>query len=217
MSDINTPYRHREFFTPKIAPFDTAATLMWPTLVGTFLRPIIESFPDMTYWFCDHGNDFQFCFAHKDCEPIEKAIEDQLKEYKTTEMKDRARNETVGTAFLGERWIAKNKIGDDALASKRSRLVFGFLHSTSALYFDGLVADGRHWKVEKNDDALQNPEGSGFESLLHLLCNITQVPTPIYDFELGGQRGLQTSFVIGHLAHKARLPTTLHRKISVQF
>ncbi len=171
----------------------------------------------MPYWFCDHGADFQFCFAHKDYKKVEEVIEAQKKTYRTTTKIPPTDGAIVGAAFRGERWLAKNKMGDDVLASKRSQLVFGFLHSTSALYFDGLVQDGAHWKAEKNDDAAQNPEGSGFESLLHLLCNVTQVPTPIYDFELGGQRGLQTLFAISHLAHKARLQATLHRKIAVQF
>ena len=217
MSDIATPYRHHEFYTPAVAPFDTAGTLLWPTLVGAFLRPIIESFPDMPYWFCNHGADFQFCFAHKDYTKVEEVIETQKKTYQTTTKIPPSDGATVGTAFRGERWLTKSKMGDDLLASKRSQLVFGFLYSTSALYFNGLVQDGAHWKSEKNDDATQNPEGSGFESLLHLLCNITQVPTLIYDFELGGQRGLQTSFAISHLAHQARLQATLHRKIAVQF
>ncbi len=216
MSDIATPYRHHELYTPVVAPFDTAGTLLWPTLVGTFLRPIIESFPNMPYWFCNHGTDFQFCFAYKDYKKVEEVIEAQKKTYQTTTKIQPVEGATVGTAFRGERWLAKNKMDDGVLASKRAQLVFGFLHSTSALYFDGLVQDGVHWKAEKNDDE-QNPEGSGFESLLHLLSNITQVPTPIYEFELGSHRGLQTLFVISHLAHEVGLEPKLHKNILVQF
>jgi len=171
----------------------------------------------MVYWFCNHGSDFQFCFAHQDYKKIEEKIEDQKRNFKTSSKVLPKENMTIGMEFRGKRWISEGKKGIESLEARRSQLVLNFLHSISALYFDGLVQEGLYWKPERNDDTTQNPEGSGFESLLHLLCNITQVPTIIYDFELGGQRGLQTSIVISHLSHMARLQPTLHRKIPVQF
>jgi len=179
MSDIATQYRHREFRTPTVAPFDKAGTLLWPTLVGTFLRPVIESAPDMSYWFCNHGTDFQFCFAHNDISKTDKLLDEQLKKYATTEIADRSKTQTIGTAFLGERWIAKSKINCDMPAARRSKLIFYFLHATSALFLDSIVQVGDYWGVERLVDAAENPKsenplGNGFESLLHLVSNISQ-------------------------------------------
>ena len=178
MSSISTPYRHHEFFTPQVAPFDTAGPLLWPTLVGAFLRPIIET-TDMTYWFCNHGADFQFCFAHQDYERIEKVIESQKQAYQTTSKTSPKDGATIGTAFRGTRWMAQSKIDDDALAGKRSVSVLAFLHATSALYLDSIVPDGAYWKLESNSDQ-QNPLGNNFESLLHLVSNISQAQFDVH-------------------------------------
>ena len=186
MSDITTPYRHHEFHTPKIAPFNSAGTLLWPTLVGTFLRPIIESAPDMLYWFCNHGADFQFCFAHADYKKVEVVIEAQKKTFQTTNKVPPAEGATIGTAFRGDRWIAKTKIDCDAPAARRSKLVLQFLHSTSALYLDSIVQVGDYWGVERLVDAAENPKsenplGNGFESLMHLVSNISQAQFVLLD------------------------------------
>jgi hypothetical protein len=38
---------------------------------------------------------------------------------------------------------------------------------------DQLVKEGPYWKIEKNEDS-QNPLGNSFESLIHLVSNISQ-------------------------------------------
>ncbi|MBI3418297.1 MAG: hypothetical protein HY043_23655 [Verrucomicrobia bacterium] len=138
MSDITTPYRHHEFFTPKVAPFDTAGPLLWSTLVGIFLHPIIETV-DMVYWFCNHGADFQFCFAHRDYKKIEEVIEAQKKAFQTTTKVAPTDGATIGTAFRGPRWIAQKKIDDESIAAKRSELVlalrFDESHRTPESYY----------------------------------------------------------------------------------
>lgn len=37
-------------------------------------------------------------------------------------------------------------------------------------------AQGR-WQLEQNEDKKENPEGSFFQSVHHLFCNATNVPT----------------------------------------
>jgi hypothetical protein len=146
MRGSSTPYRHHEFYTPKISPFDTAGNFIWPTLVGTFLRPIIESAPDMKYWFCNHGVDFQICFAHKEYEKIELVIEEQKKKFSTTSKVLPTEGATIGTAFRGARWISADKIGNEDLEARRSGLVLDHLHSISELFLDSLVMDGIYWR-----------------------------------------------------------------------
>src|SRR6266478_449949 len=99
--DIDTTYRHHEFYTPTIAPFDTAGPLLWPTVVAIFLRPIVAS-ADMVYWFCNHGADFQFCFAHTDYGKIEEVIEAQKQTFQTATKTEPTDGETVGRAFRGK-------------------------------------------------------------------------------------------------------------------
>jgi hypothetical protein len=56
------------------------------------------------------------------------------------------------------------------------------------LVIDALVgpnSQGRY-RLESNDDLLQNPRGSTFQSLLHMFCNITSVPTDVYVFHKAG-------------------------------
>jgi hypothetical protein len=163
-----------------VAPFDTAGLFLWPTLVGTFLGPVIESVPELPYWFCNHGSDFQFCFAHEDYEQVEETIEAQKQAFQTTTKVPPTDGATIATAFRGSRWIAQAKIEDNAAAVRRSQLVFTFLHSTSALFYDALIQEGAHWRLEPNGDQ-ENPLGNNFESLLHLVSNISQAQ---FDFQI---------------------------------
>ena len=67
-------------------------------------------------------------------------------------------------------------------AEQRGILATTFYWITSKLVIDALVgpdAQGR-FRMERNDDLAQNPRGSTFQSLLHLYCNITNVPTDVY-------------------------------------
>ena len=62
--------------------------------------------------------------------------------------------------------------------ASRAKLVTQLYQSISKLVLDALVseANGR-FHLEKNDDRGQNPHRSTFETLHHLFCNITAVPT----------------------------------------
>lgn len=66
----------------------------------------------------------------------------------------------------------------DAKRQRRAGLVIAYFMSVSKLFLDYLVgpdADNR-WRLEDNDDTLQNPERNAFQSLHHMFCNITEVP-----------------------------------------
>jgi hypothetical protein len=69
-------------------------------------------------------------------------------------------------------------------SEQRAILVISYFMSISKLVIDALAgpdAQGR-FHLESNDDNVQNPRGSTFQSLLHLFCNITNVPTDVYVF-----------------------------------
>jgi hypothetical protein len=66
-------------------------------------------------------------------------------------------------------------------AEQRANLTTSFYCSISKLVIDALVGldELRRFRMETNDDSIQNPRGSTFQSLLHLFCNITNVPTDV--------------------------------------
>jgi len=67
-------------------------------------------------------------------------------------------------------------------AEQRAELTVGFYWITSKLVMDALVGPNERgrFQLETSDDTIQNPRGSTFQSLLHLFCNITSVPTDVY-------------------------------------
>jgi hypothetical protein len=173
------PYRFHEFNTPTHAPFNNLP-LLWFTIVGEFLAPIVKDEKDLLYWFCFHGNDFQLCFVADDHKKIEGKIEAQKEKLgitsKTTPT-DNARIEFAGNS----RFIAKDKIGKIDAEDRRAELVLRLLHSTCELLLDQLVKDGGYWRLEKNEDN-QNPLKNSFESILHLISNMSQAE---FEVELG--------------------------------
>lgn len=75
-------------------------------------------------------------------------------------------------------------------SERRANLIINYLTSISKLILDALVGpDGQgRYQLESNDDHLQNPRGSTFQSLLHLFCNMTNCPTDVYVFQNTQQR-----------------------------
>lgn len=64
----------------------------------------------------------------------------------------------------------------DRSAEERALLVLRYLHAVAELICDNLQQspDG-YWSLEQSRNR-ENPNGSNFESLHHLFCNMTQVP-----------------------------------------
>jgi hypothetical protein len=86
--------------------------------------------------------------------------------------------DTGNNRFLGTENRQPNR------AERRAILAIHFYMAASRLVIDALVGpnDQGRYRLETNDDHLQNPRGSTFQSLLHLFCNITNVPTDVYVF-----------------------------------
>ena len=89
-------------------------------------------------------------------------------------------------------WIQYNPIEDvggdrfirnDAELSERTeraRLIVSFVDITIRLMLHSLSKDeSGHWVTEPNMIPQQNPKGSMFESIRHLFCNATAVPTTV--------------------------------------
>ena len=73
-------------------------------------------------------------------------------------------------------------------AQRRAELVTRFYMATCRLMLDALIGpdENGRYRSETNDDLDQNPRGSSFQSLHHLYCNITGVPTDVYVFQKKG-------------------------------
>jgi hypothetical protein len=69
-------------------------------------------------------------------------------------------------------------------SAQRAGLAVAFYCAISRLVVDAIVGPDDHgrFRMETNDDLMQNPRRSTFQSFLHLFCNITSVPTDVYVF-----------------------------------
>lgn len=76
----------------------------------------------------------------------------------------------------GDRFVGEDR--SDVRRQIRAELVVAFCTAVSRLTLDCLRGPGRkgRYRLEENDSP-QNPYGSSFESLHHLFCNMTDVPT----------------------------------------
>ncbi len=82
---------------------------------------------------------------------------------------------------LGDRRFLGPENQQPGRGEMRADLVVRFLMAVSRLVIDALVGpDGNdRYHIESNEDAANNPQGSVFQSLFHLFCNITDAPTAV--------------------------------------
>jgi hypothetical protein len=88
------------------------------------------------------------------------------------------RGEEKNLTLLGDlghdRFLARDR--KDKKPEDRALLVLRYLHAVAELVCDNLKkGDDGYWTLEQSMNR-ENPNGSNFESLHHLLCNMTQVP-----------------------------------------
>jgi hypothetical protein len=198
-----TPYLFFEIWVPKRAPYSgprndkdrLAESYSWPSIVGDFVKPLVERWPDSLWWQVQEGPFYQVCVApwtrwsplHEDPERYAKEVERSVRAHcKTTGFRmKRLLRGTLGTALAGDRW---NRCSYDLCRSKeeaqrqeaRSVLLVQTMDRVCRLYMDTLVKvphrrvkrgqPTHHWVTEVNGSR-QNPHGNIFESLMHLLAN----------------------------------------------
>ena len=89
--------------------------------------------------------------------------------------------------LAAEQLSANSATSSQTLRGQRAERVAQFLYQTLLLAMDALVQDGTGWRFEKNQDQ-ENSTGSTFQSIVHLVCNLTQarshavVSTPAGNF-----------------------------------
>ena len=203
-------YRQTRIFAPLAAPFDTS---LWAeTVLGAIIAPAIPQTQNLEwFWFSryvctaladagdcdihgipqgflDHQNQFfrSIRFRYSITEEARQAFEDRIQSQIAnhgcwiSDFRDYPFLEDLG----GDRHIGGERT--DVRRQRRAQLVAKLYQAISELVIDALVGpdeQGRY-RAEHNDNS-QNPLGSSFESLHHLFCNITDVPTRVLISQMG--------------------------------
>jgi hypothetical protein len=181
------------------------------TLIGRVIRPLTDEFKNQIVWFWFS----RYATGPQDLDPwdfdpipVEYAgglyrslrfrlniQDDFLKEFKRTAEQLIARyqywisgfreypavEDTGRDRFLG----IENRI--PGRAEQRSLLINNLYFAISQLVIDAVVGPDEQdrYRLEQND-APENPHGSTSQSILHLFCNITNVPTEVKVFVKDG-------------------------------
>jgi len=166
-------------------PYDQPAyrALTW---VGQFVKPIVEKQLHDHYWFSFYGDHAKLRIwttsdKHDALVPeIEKLLENPALSQR---LDATGQPVEVGLTLVddlgSDRFRPRDCSPDRQL--ERAIKILTVLHSLCDLVIHSLQAtqDG-HCFIEGNDNHIQNPDGSFFQSLHHFFCMVTQVPTSVW-------------------------------------
>jgi hypothetical protein len=210
---------HLEF--PAHAPFDTKN--WFETFVGQFVKPLIATGLVKQYWFTRYGNDqrreIRLRLLTDDFAALNPTIKKQIGKFNFTDLNDEPDATVIGT-FGNDR--VNSPDSPNPSADARGQLLFNVHHAISAVFTDTLIGpDGSgYFRQEKNMNH-DNPHGSIFETVHHLLCNATDVVTEVEMLQLGEnqlvlQSPLYASYTKDDLT-KRNIPYSTLGKIRVRF
>jgi hypothetical protein len=151
-------------------PFDRPE-FRWQSFVGEFVIPIVQLQLHKHYWFSYYGGNAKFRIVADDSDRLQEAIIKQISDLQLVDEGDE--NGLTLSGDLGtDRFLSSDR--RDKISDDRALLVIKYLNSICDLYIDNLIkkADG-YWELERSNNN-ENPLGNNFESLAHLLANITQ-------------------------------------------
>ena len=153
----------------------------WQSFLGEFAKPIAEKFPDLLFWSSYYYSAAKFR-VESDSEEVHKFIEQKIKDTGLLFNPDEEKNDTLVGDLGAARFIDQN-LGAEAV-QRRADLVLKFLCATARLYSDGLVkVNATHWEYRLTPSD-QNPLGNNFESLAHLVANVSR-----FEFDVFAQMG----------------------------
>jgi len=202
-------------------PFDRDPETTWNSFLGEFVKPIAERFPDLLFWSSFYDDHAAFR-VHSDSEDAQRFIEDKIASAPLIFDPQ----EEIGVTLLldlGHPRFVNHSLGGEAI-QRRADLTLSFLCSTTRLYLDGLILDGKgYWSYQITKDD-QNPEGHNFQSVHHLFCNISRVPTMIQEVHIPTKNGLlkeiQSPFAVFQLIDRMwdrTIPCTVSNPQRVHF
>jgi hypothetical protein len=206
-------YYFSHFDIPTATPPYNEQSKVWPSTIGNFVKPVIEQFPGLKYWFSFYGDYVQFAAYTDRFDDLDAALKAQAEKKGFKQGRPPESTDTLEGDCAREKFVtdpAKDK-------TKRALLVLDYLHAISALYVDTLVEKEGFWEVERNTDQ-NNPDGVTFQAFHHMLCNIAQVPTPVWEAQIVGVGYLESRFGLGCIAAERKTnQIVLNRRHDVHF
>lgn len=159
-------------YDPQQIPWDSQQYRLY-TFWGNVVLPVANEQPRSLLWATHYnGQSHHFEFRIDTEQP--DATNDRVRELcsKWHLKYDDKKIESDLKGNLGHsRFLAAEQM--DKSDTDRALLVLKYLDSISRLVVDQLVSvDDNYWRLEKNTDR-ENPLNNGFESLAHLLANMT--------------------------------------------
>ena len=164
-------YSHVLHF-PMKKPFDRPELAYW-SFLGELVLPVIRLGLHRHFWFTNYGNFARFRVYTDKYDKIRPTLEnlrDGLGLVDHGEEKALTLVDDLGS----DRFLARART--DKQPEERALLVLRYLHAIAELVCDNLQQNAEgYWIIEESMNR-ENPNGSNFESLHHLLCNSAQVP-----------------------------------------
>lgn len=169
-------HKSLEVDMPQAAPYETDAFLH--TFAGEFILPIHDKLARL--WFSRYvipggRRHILFRFSTEKYDEVKKDLATAAATFKDTGYKE-GDYDYLNDLGHGEndRFLGNARDRDPA---KRAEVVYDFLTAGARLYLSCLVkeTDG-HWRLEQEIRSGHNIETS-LESIHHLFCNMTNVPT----------------------------------------
>lgn len=183
--DYSMSYHSIHLIFPAKAPFDRDN--WFETFVGSFVKPLIATGFVRQYWFTRYGTpqqrEIRVRLTTDNFTALQPTIQRHVQEFGFTDINDEPNPTVIGT-FCGARVLSPDATSRSE--EDRGRLLLNIHHAISELFVECIIgpdADGR-FRQEKNTD-INNPHGSIFETIHHLLCNTTDVVTEVEAFKFG--------------------------------
>lgn len=167
------PYYFYQFNLVGHPRYDHAIANGYPAFMAGVIRPVVQRFPHLRYYFQRIPVGVQWCLDTRDFKTVGPVLTRVLagKNVHISRPPAPKADSLVG-AFggPGSRFLANPH---HTHPHRRAELVLKYLQGICDLLLDNLVPTaGGNWEFEQSADP-ENPLGSNFESLAHLLANIT--------------------------------------------
>ncbi len=165
---------------PDVSPFDNDRH--YESYIGNVVVPLIQTGLIPKFWFSHYGRtgdaEVKLRYTTTNYPQLQPTIASLVTQFGLNVVADQLFN-IVGDLSGQPRFLGQNARQQNG--NGRGVLIYDFLHSSSQLFVDCLShRDGQgYWYVEANQDAGNSHHGSSLETVHHLFCNVSNVPTSI--------------------------------------
>lgn len=161
-------YSHVLHYDNPRHPFDKAE-FRWPSFIGEFVAPLVDSRPDLLFWFSHYTDCSRFRVYTDAYDEFQGELEGRRDKLGLID-KGEEKTHTLLNDLGHGRFISPSS---KSSPQKRAELILRSLCSASKLVIDSVVKrnDG-YWQFEENKDLLQNPDGCHLFSVTHLYHNM---------------------------------------------